>query len=371
MPNNHLTYFKVENFKKFDSLEITDIGQINLIVGDNNIGKTCLLESLLFDDYYLRWAHNLHQTLYLRGVNLTGELINATNFEYPTNGFFNYILKDKDNSLKIEYTVNDIKESLEIEYKRKNSITEDELLKRKDNYNFKQIEHWLKFFKNGNFEELQLMYLDDISLEDFYFPFIKFNLSYSNDIDDYVHILEKKREENDRKVNSFSYDHKQVIIKTLNKIFDFEITDYTTIHNDDYGMIGIATKSNKQYTAITQFGDGFNKIFRYIVEIMYIKERGESRIMIDEIDTGIHYSKLKDFWMSIIKICTELNIQLFATTHSKDCIEAIIEAANENTKIKKKIRLIKLKENKDKTIKAITFPYNEFEYLVESKSETR
>ena len=50
MENSHLTYFKVENFKKFDSLEVNDIGQFNLIVGDNNVGKTCLLEALLFDE---------------------------------------------------------------------------------------------------------------------------------------------------------------------------------------------------------------------------------------------------------------------------------------------------------------------------------
>ena len=44
MENQHLTYFKVENFKKFNSLEVKDIGQFNLIVGDNNVGKTVFLE---------------------------------------------------------------------------------------------------------------------------------------------------------------------------------------------------------------------------------------------------------------------------------------------------------------------------------------
>ena len=50
METKHLSYFKVENFKRFDSLEVNDIGQFNLIVGDNNVGKTSLLEALLFDD---------------------------------------------------------------------------------------------------------------------------------------------------------------------------------------------------------------------------------------------------------------------------------------------------------------------------------
>jgi len=33
MKENHLTYFKVENFKCFNSFEMNDIGQFNLIVG--------------------------------------------------------------------------------------------------------------------------------------------------------------------------------------------------------------------------------------------------------------------------------------------------------------------------------------------------
>ena len=60
MKNNHLKYLKIENFKKFDFLEVKDIGQFNLIVGDNNVGKTCLLEALLFDDNFIKWIHNLH-----------------------------------------------------------------------------------------------------------------------------------------------------------------------------------------------------------------------------------------------------------------------------------------------------------------------
>ena len=52
MSKEHLTYFKVENFKRFDSLELTDIGQFNLVVGDNNVGKTSLLEALCVDSNY-------------------------------------------------------------------------------------------------------------------------------------------------------------------------------------------------------------------------------------------------------------------------------------------------------------------------------
>ena len=44
--NNFITHFEVSNFKKFDHLVVEDIGQFNLITGDNNVGKTSLLDAL-------------------------------------------------------------------------------------------------------------------------------------------------------------------------------------------------------------------------------------------------------------------------------------------------------------------------------------
>ncbi|MDP5170014.1 MAG: AAA family ATPase [Bacteroidia bacterium] len=43
----HISSFKLTNFKQFKSLALDNIGQFNLIVGDNNVGKTSLLEALL------------------------------------------------------------------------------------------------------------------------------------------------------------------------------------------------------------------------------------------------------------------------------------------------------------------------------------
>ncbi len=41
-----LTSFAVENFKCFESLQLTGLSQITLIGGANNVGKTALLECL-------------------------------------------------------------------------------------------------------------------------------------------------------------------------------------------------------------------------------------------------------------------------------------------------------------------------------------
>jgi AAA15 family ATPase/GTPase len=51
--------------------------------------------------------------------------------------------------------------------------------------------------------------------------------------------------------------------------------------------------------------------------------------MIDEIDTGVHYSRLKDFFKSLLLVAKEQGKQIFATTHSKECIEYFKEALKE------------------------------------------
>lgn len=376
MENNHLTYFKIENFKKFDSLEVNNVGQFNLIVGDNNVGKTCLLEALLFDENFSKWTHNLHQTLNIRGLNFRAYFENefgSNKVEFPDKSYFNYIIRDIIKPLSVSFKKGNAKnEVLSIEYKNISEINPIDFEKRKDKYDYKNLQHWLKFYKNSSFEEIQFMYQDDISINDFYWPFISFNLSYSNDLEDFLRILDKKREEFIHKTNDLNYDHKQEILRVLNKIFNYSLVDFQTKEHGDYGMISFATKTDKEYRAITQYGDGFQKIFRYIVEILYIIGTSEKRLMIDEIDTGIHHSKMKEFCKIFVNLCRKFKVQVFATTHSLDFQNALIEALeDESLTTKKSIRLIKLKENKDFTVKAITYPYNEFEYLVESKSETR
>ncbi|MBC7447591.1 MAG: AAA family ATPase, partial [Hymenobacteraceae bacterium] len=40
----------IRNFKCFEELKIEGCGQFNLILGDNNVGKTSVLEALLVDE---------------------------------------------------------------------------------------------------------------------------------------------------------------------------------------------------------------------------------------------------------------------------------------------------------------------------------
>jgi AAA15 family ATPase/GTPase len=138
---------------------------------------------------------------------------------------------------------------------------------------------------------------------------------------------------------------------------------------DTRPLARFATGTNNIYQPITTFGDGVQYIFKCLVGIIYAGRMGEDRIMIDEIDTGIHYLKMKEFWNAIIYIAQRRGIQIFATTHSMDCIKAFVEAGEENELIKNDLRLIELEEftNKDGIIKhtATTFNHETLKYKIE------
>ncbi len=50
-------------------------------------------------------------------------------------------------------------------------------------------------------------------------------------------------------------------------------------------------------------------------------------LLVDEIDTGLHYSVMADMWRMVSERAAALKVQVFATTHSRDCYESLAEVA--------------------------------------------
>jgi AAA15 family ATPase/GTPase len=54
----------------------------------------------------------------------------------------------------------------------------------------------------------------------------------------------------------------------------------------------------------------------------------EGVLFIDEIENGIHYSIQEKLWEKLLELAEKLNVQVFATTHSWDCIDGFQRALN-------------------------------------------
>jgi predicted ATPase len=81
------------------------------------------------------------------------------------------------------------------------------------------------------------------------------------------------------------------------------------------------------YMPIAAFGDGFRRVLTYALAVIRCRNGGV--LLIDEIETAIHYSALRNVYRWLVKACTEHRVQLFVTTHSLEAVDALLEATPE------------------------------------------
>lgn len=74
---------------------------------------------------------------------------------------------------------------------------------------------------------------------------------------------------------------------------------------------------------LRSMGDGLTRLF-HIALAMVNAQQGV--ILIDEFENGLYWEVLERLWPVIFKMAEELNVQVFATTHSSDCIKGFADA---------------------------------------------
>ena len=78
---------------------------------------------------------------------------------------------------------------------------------------------------------------------------------------------------------------------------------------------------------LRSFGDGLNRLFGIVLSLVNAKD---GLLLIDEFENGMHHTVQLDAWRAVFKLSRRLGIQVFATSHSWDSIEAFQKAAAES-----------------------------------------
>ena len=100
-------------------------------------------------------------------------------------------------------------------------------------------------------------------------------------------------------------------------------------------------------------GEGLIRILAIIVAIAEVEN---GILLIDEIENGLHVSTQEILWKAVYETAIEYNVQIFATTHSSECIEAMVLSAQKfDDQNKDMIRLYRLERDFDK-FNAILYP---------------
>lgn len=78
---------------------------------------------------------------------------------------------------------------------------------------------------------------------------------------------------------------------------------------------------------LRSFGDGLNRLFGIALSLVNAKD---GLLLIDEFENGMHHTVQADAWRAVFRLASRLDIQVVATSHSWDAIEAFQKVANED-----------------------------------------
>ncbi len=84
--------------------------------------------------------------------------------------------------------------------------------------------------------------------------------------------------------------------------------------------IVVKRQGEKHPVLLGSLGDGMRHLLSLALNLVLARK---GYLLIDEIDTGLHHSVLSQMWRLLIETARRLDIQVFATTHSLDCIRAL------------------------------------------------
>ena len=308
-----ITQVEIENFKLFQNIQLSNIQRINLISGRNNIGKSSILEAL-----FLYMDHTSFDSFSklngFRGASGIG-----------TTGLWEPLFYEMNSAKPIKIKVAEGEKAGLLQYERD------------DNYLPNGIsgvpEDVLAQFRTAtkNTYSLRFRYIKDNYEENGHF-----SISGGGMLRDMSTSLpgnELREMKSTQFINSIIARGSELLINGVGKLeltgektalvraiqlLDPEIEDIVTLSVQ--GFTQLYARVGGKLLPLQYAGDGVLKLLAIIIAIL---DRKNGLVLIDEIETGFHYSMYGKLWTIIDQISLQSNCQVFATTHSYELIAAV------------------------------------------------
>lgn len=365
----HLLSFSVENFKRFEHFEMQNLGQFNLLFGDNNVGKTSVLEALLF-----------HSDPHIFKHRLLTVLFTFRHFDDITNSYWRYFANRKNLPNlhgQVMFTTHNLgakRTNDQIIFEEKNQATKwKRTIPETDYETYLPTDYTStpepEYFRDNRFNprfDGTFRFDGSIKLDGTFvphpeMPYIPFFLGYEHNLTrKFTRYIQRSESLTNALVSSLRCmipGAKGIVVET----------EETSPKNP---ILLIRQEGNDLAMPLGTFGDGAIKLFRILVEI--IVHKGE-RLMIDEIDSGVHVSRSHDFWRAVLQAAKEHDVQLFATTHNWECLKFFKEVLEESEMeyLQARVRGINLVADLEEVTKSLTYTFEQFQHSINSNIDPR
>ncbi len=315
----------VDCYRGINQLDLEDFNHVNILVGDNNAGKTSVMEMIyaLTDPLSMDTWNEIvaNKCEHNRGILYFSAFQNLFPIDKEKRIEFNSDFSEK-GSCSVVLTGS--------EYKT--SIPEGEL-KKINGWSNSSIPYVDDAYVDASVLELSISSGDkhgEFKIYDFQrrAPHEKIiNLS-KNSKNKAVFIEPRNGLENDfsymKDVILDSEDHRQLI--EILKEFDPSITDIITV--EEYGNIVyyLRTSDHTKAVPISVYGDGLKKALMIFAALASNKG---GVVLIDEVESSIHTSAMNKVFSTLISWAGKLGIQLFVSTHSKEALDTLLNCDRE------------------------------------------
>jgi AAA15 family ATPase/GTPase len=351
-----LENLKIENFRGFESFELQQLGRVNLLVGQNNSGKTSILEAiqLLCSKTKLQSFYGIMSN---RGEysdsDESGSISRPVDIRHLFHGHeikqdSQFSISGKDGYIWEKLVVLiEVDQNYNSEKKISNNIYSDELNKEKDNEALKPNITWFNTTEQKNHDNQKDLLEIKPTKTQFVTPF-------SLNSSEMVRIFEK-----------FVLKPEEKVIEEAVRIIEPSIERIAAVSStivSNRGGFAILRSDNHQRVPIGSLGDGTWRMLGLALAIVNVKD---GVLLVDEIDTGLHFTAMSKMWKLIWETAKRLNVQVFATTHNSDCWKSLASiACQENAHEEGGITIQRIEPDKNTAI-----AFNEREIVIAAERD--
>jgi AAA15 family ATPase/GTPase len=106
-----------------------------------------------------------------------------------------------------------------------------------------------------------------------------------------------------------------------------DIEDLSIELNAGFPAIHAKVPGLKEKLPLALLSGGMNKLASILFAMPTYRN---GIILIDEIENGFHYKRFPEVWRSILQFADAYDVQVFAATHSLECLEAVADVASKS-----------------------------------------
>ena len=369
-----ITSMELNQYRGFDRYRLAQLSRVNLLVGKNNCGKTSILEAVRIlasggDPAVLsRTAWERGEVYLEEEARLDGQREIYSDISHLFHGHdFNvgssFAVRSENHwgSVAVEVVSTEDAKPDETQLWKPGGVTDFwpglvlRIETKNSNSNGEQV---IRVTENGGIPEprrhSRLMTMDpgDVAPVQFISPVSLEPESMSGMWDK---VLVDGREEE-------VHEAMRILEPSLNSI-SF-LSGGSTTHPGRAGVL-VGFRDKKRRVPLASHGEGMRRLLALSLSLIHSKG---GLLLVDEIDTGLHYSVMEEMWLLVVKAAERFDVQVFATTHSFDCVRGLAALVESHPEVKDQISVQKIDRNLDE---AVAFAADEIENAIDHGIEVR